>query len=172
MSTLHSFFSIAGGPLDQRYRYLRNGFVEIIMCVSVTKVILLTLILGLCLMQYPIILRVESVDYRSMSFEPDAHVLLQREPTDCHGCQFSSPNLRDGWSINPSTGLIEGKAAAGDIGSIHVYMKNKWGVVLNTTIDYSVAPRFVSQLKLTRADVSKFALSSLILLLFLPQWPR
>ena len=151
-------------------------FVEIIM--KCTKVLLLTLMLGLSLMQNPIILRVvspgvpESVTYNPMCFLPDVSVLLQRQPTDCHGCQFSSPNLRDGWSINPSTGLIEGKAAAGDIGSIHVYMKNKWGVVLHTTIDYSVAPRFVSQLKLTCEDVSKFALSSLILLLFLPQWPR
>ncbi len=175
-------FAEVGQALDQRIWYLRNVFVEIIMkCIIETKFVddikLILLILAACMLQYTIILRLsspaapESVDYGPMCFDPDEPVLLQREPTECHGCQFSSPNLHDGWSINPSTGLIEGKPAAGDIGSIHVYMKNKWGVVLNTTIDYSVAPRFVSQLKLTRADVSKFALSSLILLLFLPQWP-
>jgi hypothetical protein len=171
MSTLHSFFSIAGGPLDQRYRYLRNGFVEIIMCVSVTKVILLTLILGLCLMQYPIILRMESVDYRSMSFEPDAHVLLQREPTDCHGCQFSSPNLRDGWSINFFTGDIKGIAEAGDQGSIQVYATTKAGVV-NTTVYFEVAPRFTSQFALKGVDVTKLAWSSAILVFILQPWPR
>ena len=117
------------------------------MCVSVAKVTVLTLILGFCLMQTPSILRLvspgvlERVDYGSMCFEPDAPALLEREPADGHGCQFSSPNLPDGWSINPSTGDIAGIAEAGEIGSIHVYATTEAGVV-NTTVSFEVATRF------------------------------
>ena len=127
-------------------------FVEIIMkCIIETKFVgdikLTLLILAACLLQYTIILPLvspgapESVDYGPMCFEPDAPVLLHREPTDCHGCQFSSPNLHDGWSINQLTGDIEGIAEAGETGSIEVHATNEAGVV-NTTVSYEVAPRF------------------------------
>lgn len=136
-----------------RYRYLRNVFVEIIMCVRVANVILLTLMcaLGGVVLLFSLPLASpgapESVDYRPMCFEPNAPVLLQREPTDCHGCQFSSPNLPDGWSINFFTGAITGPAEAGDQGSIEVHATTEAGV-LNATVVYEIATRFAQPIAL------------------------
>jgi hypothetical protein len=155
-------------------------FVEIIMYVSAAKVTLLTLILGFCLMQTPIILRLvspgvlERVDYGSMCFEPDAHVLLKREPTDGHGCQFSSPNLPDGWSINPSTGDIEGIAEAGDMRSIQVYATTEAGV-LNTTVAFEVATLFAQPKPIvskTVQDATGIAVTSAILFYLSQPWSR
>ncbi len=163
-------FAEVGQALDQRIQYLRNVFVEIIMkCIIETKFVgdikLILLILAACMLQYTIILRLsspgapESVDYGPMCFDPDAPVLLQREPTECHGCQFSSPNLHDGWSINHLTGDTEGIAEAGETGSIEVHAMKEAGVV-NTTVSYEVAPRFASAVVLKVAkDITGVVLS-------------
>ena len=55
--------------------------------------------------------------------------------------------LTHGWSIDPSTGDIEGIAEAGEIGSIHVYATTEAGIV-NTTVSFEVAPRFTRSLAL------------------------
>ena len=164
-----------------RYLYLRNVFVEIIMCVRVANVKLLTLTLILGFFLYPIILPLaspgapESVDYWPMCFELDAPVLIKRKPTDCRECQFSSPNLPDGWSINFFTGAITGPAEAGDQGSIQVYVTSKAGVV-NSTAVYEVvevAPSFAQPIGLKVVqDVRVFAFTSAIIVLILQPCPR
>ena len=161
-----------------RYRYLRNVFVEIIMCVRVANVILLTLMcaLGGVVLLFSLPLASpgapESVDYRPMCFEPNAPVVLQREPTDCHGCQFSSPNLPDGWSINFFTGDITGPAEAGDQGSIEVLATTEAGV-LNATVVYEIATRFAQPigLKVVQEVTGAAFVYAVLYFLFQPQ-PR
>ena len=100
----------------------------------------------------------ESVDYWPMCFELDAPVLL--EPSKCRECEFTSPNLPSGWSINFNTGAITGPAQAGDQGAIQVYVTTKAGV-LNSTAVYevvSVAPTVIVVEVIKRIAISAMAL--------------
>ena len=104
----------------------------------------------------------ESVDYGPMCFDLDAPVLL--EPSRCRDCEFTSPNLPSGWSINFNTGAITGPAEAGDQGSIHVYVTTKAGVV-NSTAVYevvSVAPT----MNVVEVVIKRIAISATALLVF------
>ena len=166
-----------------RYRYLRNVFVEIIMCVRVANVILLTL---MCALGGVVLLFIiplpspgktacsvpQSVDYAPKSFVHDARVVLERKPTDCQDCEFYSHDLPSELRIDKTTGTIEGIAKAGEKGFFYVYATNKKEVV-NTTVVLSVAPRFAQPIALKVVqDLGRIGFVSAVLyFLFQPQ-PR
>ena len=166
-----------------RYRYLRNVFVEIIMCVRVANVILLTL---MCALGGVVLLFIiplpspgktacsvpQSVDYAPKSFVHDARVVLERKPTDCQDCEFYSHDIPSELRIDKTTGTIEGIAKAGEKGFFYVYATNKKEVV-NTTVVLSVAPRFARQfaLKVVQDLRGIGFVSAVLYFLFQPQ-PR
>ena len=107
----------------------------------------------------------ESVDYGPMCFDLDAPVLL--EPSRCRDCEFTSPNLPSGWSINFNTGAITGPAHSGDQGAILVYVTTKAGV-LNSTAVYEVVSVAVAPTVIVVEVITRIAITAMALLVFVP----
>jgi hypothetical protein len=107
----------------------------------------------------------ESVDYWPMCFELDAPVLL--ETSKCRECEFTSPNLPSGWSINFNTGAITGPAQAGDQGAIQVYVTTKAGVVNSTAVYEVVSFALMMGFTVDLVEVYKrIAFSTMALIVF------